>query len=68
MDFMYSIVGFFAGGGLFMFPIAVVAAVGAAIAIERYISLTRLGIKNRQRLGADPARCSRAATSTRRAR
>src|SRR5688572_26641371 len=47
MDFMYSIVGFFAGGGLFMFPIAVVAAIGAAIAIERYISLTQLGMKNR---------------------
>ena len=47
MDFMYSIVGFFAGGGMFMFPIAVVAAVGAAIAIERYISLTRLGMANR---------------------
>src|SRR5262245_27006509 len=44
---MYSIVGFFAGGGLFMFPIAVVAAVGGAIAIERYISLTQLGMKNR---------------------
>jgi len=47
MDFMYSIVGFFAGGGLFMLPIACVAAVGAAIAVERYITLTRLGIKNR---------------------
>jgi biopolymer transport protein ExbB len=47
MDFVYSIVGFFAGGGLFMFPIAVVAAVGVAIAIERYVWLTQLGIKNR---------------------
>jgi biopolymer transport protein ExbB len=47
MDFMYSIVGFFAGGGLFMFPIAVVAAIGAAIAIERYISLSAIGMKNR---------------------
>jgi biopolymer transport protein ExbB len=48
MDFMYSIVGFFAGGGIFMFPIAVVAAIGTAIAIERYISLTQLGMKNRK--------------------
>jgi biopolymer transport protein ExbB len=48
MDFMYSIAGFFAGGGLFMLPIALVAAVGAAIAIERYISLTQLGIANRR--------------------
>ena len=47
MEIMYSIVGFFAGGGLFMFPIAVVAAVGGAIAIERYVSLTRLGLANR---------------------
>jgi biopolymer transport protein ExbB len=47
MEFMYSIVGFFAGGGLFMMPIAVVAAVGAAIAVERYVSLTRLGLANR---------------------
>lgn len=48
MDFMYSIAGFFAGGGLFMLPIALVAAVGAAIAIERYISLTQLGMANRK--------------------
>src|SRR5262245_4650133 len=47
MGFMYSIVGFFAGGGLFMFPIAVVMAIGGAIAVERYITLTRLGAKNR---------------------
>jgi biopolymer transport protein ExbB len=47
MEFMYSMVGFFSGGGIAMFPIAVVAAVGAAIAIERYVTLTRLGAKNR---------------------
>jgi len=40
MDFFYSIVGFFASGGIFMFPILVVFAVGAAIAAERYITLT----------------------------
>jgi biopolymer transport protein ExbB len=39
MDILYSIVGFFATGGLFMYPILIVAAVGAAIAIERYITL-----------------------------
>src|SRR5688572_2698875 len=48
MEFMYSVVGFFAGGGIFMFPIAVVLALGAAIAIERYVTLTRLGAKNRK--------------------
>jgi biopolymer transport protein ExbB len=47
MDFMYSVVGFFAGGGVFMFPIALVAAVGVAITLERYVTLTRIGIANR---------------------
>src|SRR5262245_57781517 len=40
MDFMYSIVGFFVAGGPFMLPILLVAAIGAAIAIERYVTLT----------------------------
>ena len=47
MDFVYSIVHFFAGGGAFMFPILIVAAFGAAIGIERYVTLTRLSVKNR---------------------
>jgi len=47
MDFFYSIVGFFASGGIFMFPILVVFAVGAAIAAERYITLTGV-IKSNQ--------------------
>lgn len=42
MDFVYSIVGFFSSGGAFMYPILLVFAVGAAIAIERYVSLTRV--------------------------
>src|SRR5437879_13504183 len=48
MGFMYSIVGFFSGGGLAMFPIALVLAVGTAITVERYITLTSLGAKNRR--------------------
>src|SRR5262245_31524230 len=48
MEFMYSIVRFFAGGGAFMFPILIVAAIGAAIAAERYITLTRLALANRR--------------------
>jgi biopolymer transport protein ExbB len=48
MEFLYSIVRFFAGGGAFMFPILIVAAIGAGIAIERYITLTRLSVTNRQ--------------------
>ena len=47
MDIFYSIVNFFVQGGAFMYPILVVAAVGAAIAIERYITLSRQGVKNR---------------------
>jgi biopolymer transport protein ExbB len=47
MDFFYSIVHFFAGGGAFMFPILIVATFGAAIGIERYVTLTRLSVKNR---------------------
>jgi len=43
---IYSIVGFFVTGGPFMYPILMVFAVGAAIAIERYITLTRVTSRN----------------------
>jgi biopolymer transport protein ExbB len=46
MDFIYSFVGFFVTGGPFMYPILIVFAVGAAIAIERYVTLTRVTAKN----------------------
>jgi len=46
MDFFYSIVGFFASGGAFMYPILLVFAVGVAIAVERYITLTVVTNKN----------------------
>ncbi len=46
MDFIYSIVGFFVTGGPFMYPILIVFAVGAAIAVERYITLTLMRAKN----------------------
>jgi biopolymer transport protein ExbB len=46
MDFFYSFVGFFASGGLFMYPILLVFAVGVAIAIERYVTLARVTSKN----------------------
>jgi len=48
MDIFYSIVGFFVQGGVFMLPILIVGAIGTAIAIERWITLTRLSLKNRQ--------------------
>ncbi len=46
MDFIYSIVGFFVTGGPFMYPILIVFAVGAAIAIERYITLSLVTARN----------------------
>jgi biopolymer transport protein ExbB/TolQ len=47
MDLYASIVRFFQGGGEFMFPIALVAALGLAIAIERYIYLSIVSVRNR---------------------
>ncbi len=46
MDFIYSIVGFFVTGGPFMYPILIVFAVGAAIVVERYVTLTLTRAKN----------------------
>jgi biopolymer transport protein ExbB len=46
MDFMFSIVGFIATGGPFMYPILIVFAVGTAIAIERYVTLSMVTAKN----------------------
>lgn len=46
MDIFYSIVRFFLSGGVFMYPILIVFAVGVAIAIERYITLTIVTNKN----------------------
>jgi biopolymer transport protein ExbB len=46
MDFLYSVVGFFVTGGPFMYPILLVFAFGAAIAIERYVTLTLITAKN----------------------
>lgn len=47
MDVIYSIVAFFVSGGIFMYPILLVFAVGAAIAIERYVTLSLVTAKNR---------------------
>jgi biopolymer transport protein ExbB len=46
MDLVYGIVGFFSSGGMFMYPILVVFAVGLAIAIERYVTLALVTSKN----------------------
>jgi biopolymer transport protein ExbB len=47
MDFFYSIVTFFGTGGIFMYPILIVFAVGCAISVERYITLSIVTRKNR---------------------
>lgn len=47
MDVIYAIVGFFVSGGLFMYPILLVFAIGAGIAIERYVTLGLVTTKNR---------------------
>jgi biopolymer transport protein ExbB len=46
-----SIVSFFQQGGIFMYPIMVVLAIGLAIALERYIYLTFSKASNRRIMG-----------------
>jgi biopolymer transport protein ExbB len=46
MDMIFSITGFFVTGGPFMYPILIVFAVGTAIAVERYVTLTRVTARN----------------------
>ncbi|MEO1201709.1 MAG: MotA/TolQ/ExbB proton channel family protein [Pseudomonadota bacterium] len=48
MDILYSIVRFFVTGGAFMYPILIVFAVGLAVAIERYITLTLVTKQNQE--------------------
>ncbi|MEH6636207.1 MAG: MotA/TolQ/ExbB proton channel family protein [Halioglobus sp.] len=46
METLYKVLGFFQSGGPFMYPILLVLAVGAAIAIERYLYLTLVRSRN----------------------
>jgi len=48
METYTTIVKFFQEGGFFMYPIALVMAVGAAVAIERYVYLSRAKSTNRK--------------------
>ena len=48
MESLYSTVAFFQKGGLFMYPILLVFAVGAAIALERWFQLTRIRNANQK--------------------
>ncbi|MEM7000735.1 MAG: MotA/TolQ/ExbB proton channel family protein [Pseudomonadota bacterium] len=52
MDFYTTVVGFFQEGGPFMYPIAVVLAIGVAIALERYFFLAREMRVNRKDFNA----------------
>jgi len=45
---IYSLVAFFQKGGMFMYPILLVFAVGMAIAVERWVQLTRTRNLNRK--------------------
>jgi len=59
MDIFYPVVKFFTAGGAFMFPILLVAAVSAALAVERFITLSRMSAKNRSAWGqVEPALAS----------
>ena len=51
MDVIYAIVEFFVQGGIFMYPILLVFAVGTAIAVERYVTLTLLTKRNQAMWG-----------------
>ncbi|HEY7740069.1 MAG TPA: MotA/TolQ/ExbB proton channel family protein [Steroidobacteraceae bacterium] len=48
MDTYGTIVRFFQEGGIFMYPIALIAAVGAAVALERWLYLWRTEGANRR--------------------
>ena len=48
MEFYQLTVRFFQNGGAFMYPIAAVLVVGLAIAIERWLVLTRARFTNRR--------------------
>lgn len=48
MEFYDAVVRFFQEGGAFMYPIVVVLAIGAAIAIERFTYLTFAGANSRR--------------------
>ena len=48
MEIYSSLVTFFQAGGLFMYPIVVVLALGVAIAVERYVYLTAARATNQR--------------------
>ena len=47
MDMFASVIGFFQNGGVFMYPIVIVLALGLVISIERYFYLSKTSLSNR---------------------
>lgn len=47
MEFYTFVVAFFRDGGFFLYPMAIIFAAGVAIAIERYVVLTKTSMVNR---------------------
>ncbi len=47
MNFINNAISFFKDGGFFLYPLALIFIVGVAIAIERYVYLTRETLRNR---------------------
>ena len=58
MDVIYAIVEFFVQGGIFMYPILLVFAVGVAIAIERYVDADSDDQAEPRECGRRFSRCS----------
>ncbi len=52
MELYDTVVRFFQDGGAFMYPIAIVLALGVAISIERYVYLSSVGRSNKNAWGA----------------
>ncbi|CAG0937916.1 hypothetical protein GPROT2_00057 [Gammaproteobacteria bacterium] len=48
MEIYSFVVAFFRDGGFFLYPMAAVFVVGVAIAIERFVVLTKTSVENRQ--------------------
>jgi biopolymer transport protein ExbB len=48
MQFYSTIVRFFQEGGLFMYPIVIVFAIGLTVAVERWVYLTRASVSNQR--------------------
>ncbi|MDH5517944.1 MAG: MotA/TolQ/ExbB proton channel family protein [Gammaproteobacteria bacterium] len=51
MDIFNSLINFFQTGGLFMYPILIVLALGVAIALERYIVISKSQLSMRRTWG-----------------